>query len=112
MAKQISELSWQNRLLIISYENKDDEIFSKTKKFISDFKCEIKDRNLEIIFFKKFDNRNFSTPHFVKKRYGIWLIGYDGSIKDYSPDDKILFNLFDLIDAMPMRKNEIIDDKC
>ena len=96
MAKQISELSWQNRLLIISYENKDDEIFSKTKKFISDFKCEIKDRNLEIIFFKKFDNRNFSTPHFIKKRYGIWLIGYDGSIKDYSPDDKILFNLFDL----------------
>ena len=49
MAKQISELSWEKRLLVVSYEKQDDQIFTKTKKFISENKCEIEDRNLEII---------------------------------------------------------------
>ena len=50
MAKQISELSWEKRLLVISYDEQEDQIFIKSKKFISDNKCEIEDRNLEIIF--------------------------------------------------------------
>ena len=33
-------------------------------------------------------------------------------IKDYSSDDKIFLKLFDLIDSIPMQKNEIIEDKC
>ena len=32
MAKQISELSWEKRLLIVSYEKQDDQIFTKTKR--------------------------------------------------------------------------------
>ena len=54
----------------------------------------------------------FSKPEFINNKYGIWLIGYDGMIKDYSSDDKIFLKLFDLIDSMPMRKSEIINDKC
>ena len=27
MAKQISELSWEKRLLVVSYDKQDDEIF-------------------------------------------------------------------------------------
>ena len=112
MAKQTSELSWEKRLLIISYKNEKDQIFTKTKKFISDNKCEIDDRNLEIIFFTKFKNKDFVTPDFIKNKFGIWLIGYDGIIKDYSSNDKIFLRLFDLIDSMPMRKDEMIKDKC
>ena len=52
MAKQISEFSWEKRLLVISYKKQDDQIFIKTKKFISDNKCGIDDRNLEIIFLR------------------------------------------------------------
>ena len=33
-------------------------------------------------------------------------------IKDYAENDKIYLDLFDLIDSMPMRKNEMINDKC
>ena len=51
MAKKISELKWEKRILIISYENKNDDLFTKTKKFISDYKCELNDRNLEVIVF-------------------------------------------------------------
>ena len=54
MAKQISIFNWEKRLLIISYANHENLIFTKTKKFISDNKCEIEDRNLEIIFSHKF----------------------------------------------------------
>ena len=112
MAKQISELSWKKRLLVISYEVQEDQIFIKSKKFISDNKCEIEDRNLDIIFYEKFKNKNYSKPEFIDNKYGIWLIGYDGMIKDFSNDDKIYLRLFDLIDSMPMRKDEMINDKC
>ena len=112
MAKQISELNWKKRLLVISYENQYDQIFIKTKKFISDNKCEIEDRNLKIIFYENFDNKDYSKPEFINNKYGIWLIGYDGMIKDSSFDDKIFLKLFDLIDTMPMRKEEMINDKC
>ena len=54
MAKKISELNWEKRTLIISYENKNNDLFTKTEKFISDYKCEVNARNLEIIFFEKF----------------------------------------------------------
>ena len=84
MAKQISELSWEKRLLVISFNKQDDEIFIKSKQFISDNKCEIEDRNLEIIFYEKFKNKDYVKPDFINKKYGIWLIGYDGMIKDYS----------------------------
>ena len=112
MAKKISELNWEKRTLIISYENKNNDLFTKTEKFISDYKCEVNARNLEIIFFEKFKNINFLIPKFINENYGIWLLGYDGGIKDYSLDEKILFRLFNLIDSMPMRKNEIKNDKC
>ena len=112
MAKQISELSWEKRLLVISYNKQDDEIFIKSKQFISDNKCEIEDRNLEIIFYEKFKNKDYVKPDFINKKYGIWLIGYDGMIKDSSSDDKIFLRLFNLIDSMPMRKDEMINDKC
>ena len=112
MAKQISELSWEKRLLVVSYKKQDDQIFTKTKKFIYDNQCEIEDRNLEIIFYEKFENKDYSKPEFINNKYGIWLIGYDGMIKDSSSDDKIFLRLFDLIDSMPMRKDEKNNDKC
>ena len=38
---------------------------------------------------------------------GIWLMGYDSSIKAYSEDTRLLINLFELIDSMPMRREEL-----
>ncbi len=112
MAKQISELNWKKRLLLISYQNDGDQIFIKTTKFISDNKCEIEDRNLQIVFFEKFKNKDYIIPKFIKNKNGIWLIGYDGNVKDYSIDDSILPRLFNLIDSMPMRQNEMKNDIC
>ena len=112
MTKQISDLNWEKRILIISYKKQSDELFTRSKKFISDNKCEIDDRNIEIIFFENYKNKEFITPKFINKKNGIWLLGYDGEIKDYSQNDKIYVRLFNLIDSMPMRKQEIKNDNC
>ena len=112
MTKQISDLNWEKRIIIISYKKQSDELFTKSIKFISDNKCEIDDRNIEIIFFENFKNKEFLTPKFINKKNGIWLLGYDGEIKDYSQNDKIYVQLFNLIDSMPMRKEEIKNDNC
>ena len=81
MAKKNLELNWQKRLLIVSYENKEDELLIQTKKFIISNKCKINDRKLEIIYFEKLLNKKFETPKFIRGKKGIWLIGYDGEIK-------------------------------
>tara|TARA_B100000927_G_C16372109_1_gene431922 strand:- start:448 stop:900 length:453 start_codon:yes stop_codon:yes gene_type:complete len=112
MAKQISEFKWEKRLVIISFESKNDEIFLSSQKFISENKCSIEDRNLEFIFFENYKSNIFEIPNFIKNKFGIWLIGYDGMIKDYSKNDIIFLRLFKLIDAMPMRKNEMKNEKC
>ena len=112
MAKQISDLNWEKRVVIISFENKKEEIFLSSQKFIQENRCAVEDRNIQFIFFEKFKNTEFEMPKFVSNEFGIWLMGYDGSIKDYSKDDKIFLRLFNLIDSMPMRKNEMKHDKC
>ena len=112
MAKQISDLNWEKRVVIISFENKKEKIFLSSQKFIQENRCAVDDRNIQFIFFEKFKNTEFEMPKFVSDEFGIWLIGYDGSIKDYSKDDKIFLRLFNLIDSMPMRQNEMKHDKC
>ena len=96
----------------ITFEDKKGEIFLSSQKFIQENGCAANDRNVQFIFFEKFKNTEFKTPKFISNEFGIWLIGYDGSIKDYSKDDKIFLRLFNLIDSMPMRQNEIKKDKC
>ena len=112
MTQQISDLNWEKRIIIISYKKQSDELFTKSIKYISDNKCEINDRNIEIIFFENFKNKHFLTPKFINKKNGVWLLGYDGEIKDYSQDDKIFLRLFNLIDTMPMRKQEMKKSVC
>ena len=112
MAKQISELNWKERLVVISFDKKEDKIYLSTQKFITENACSINDRNLKFIFYEKFKNSEYEAPNFIIEKLGIWLLGYDGKIKDYSKDDNIYLGLFSLIDSMPMRKNETINDKC
>ena len=112
MAKKISDLNWEKRVVIISFENKKEKIFLSSQKFIQENRCAVDDRNVQFIFFEKFKNTEFEMPKFVSNEFGIWLIGYDGSIKDYSKDDKIFLRLLNLIDSMPMRQDEMKHDKC
>ena len=41
----------------------------------------------------------------------MWLIGYDGQIKSYSSDISLLKEIYNVVDKMPLRKEEIIKQK-
>ena len=65
------------------------------------------ERNLELLKIKKDNSLNIKKTSNFKDKTVICLIGYDGNIKRYSEDDILLLNLYNLIDSMPFRKDEM-----
>ena len=41
----------------------------------------------------------------------MWLIGYVGQIKSYSSDISLLKEIYNIVDKMPLRKKEILEQK-
>ena len=105
--KSLSNYLWENRLLIISFENGNIEIKNFTEEFIQKNQCEFDDRNLKVIFFENYKNSNYQSPLYITGNFGFWLVGYDGGVKLFSKDASILKNIFSTIDSMPMRKDEM-----
>ena len=110
--KSLSNYLWENRLLIISFEKGDNEVKNSTNEYIKKNQCQFDDRNLKVIFFENYKNSNYQSPSYITGNYGFWLVGYDGGVKLFSKEISILKNIFSTIDSMPMRKNEMINDKC
>ena len=105
--KSLSNYLWENRLLIISFENGNIEIKNFTEEFIQKNQCEFDDRNLKVIFFENYKNSNYQSPSYIIGNFGFWLVGYDGGVKLFSKDASILKNIFSTIDSMPIRKDEM-----
>ena len=110
-AMELSNLEWTKRFVVISVINENDKLYKITNIFFKDNECKINDRDIQLIVFKNFKNKHFKKPEFIKNNYGIWLIGYDGAIKDFSDNESILFRIFNLIDTMPIRKKQILKNK-
>ena len=77
------------------------------KRIFCAIRIEIKDRKLKLLHFFVNELPIKELPSVMHTKKGIWLIGYDGSIKAYSEDTRLLINLFELIDSMPMRREEL-----
>ena len=58
-------------------------------------------------FFEDYKNKQYKKPLFLKN-FGFWLIGYDGEVKSFSLENKFLYEIFNLIDQMPIRQQEIL----
>ena len=112
LQKQIQSFSWNKRIVLFITKGKYIHFINEVDDFFKKYRCENKIINLEYVKIVGDEVNNYVFPDKYKNKYGIWLIGYDGAIKDYSKDDKIYLGLFSLIDSMPMRKNEMINDKC
>ena len=63
--------------------------------------------NFPIARLKKGSDYHKKRANYFKDKTGIWLIGYDGNIKGYTEDNALLLDLHNLIDNMPIRKDEI-----
>ena len=108
--KDLSSFQWQKRILIFNSVNNHKGVRERNKKIEAWMQinwCQIEERNLIIVNFDEGLNSIYELPPSVNKNKGVWLIGYDGFIKDYSENLDLLERVMKVIDEMPMRLNEI-----
>ena len=98
--------TWKNRLVVLITDKDQTNLEKQVKAFFEQHECDINDRKLKLLHFSVGDPIIRELPARMHSKTGIWLVGYDGSVKDYSEDAYLLSILFDLIDKMPMRKGE------
>ena len=98
---------WTKRLLVINSKSEDEKKISYINNWLISYKCKIEERNINIVFFEDYKNKQYKKPLFLKN-FGFWLIGYDGEVKSFSLEKKFLYEIFNLIDQMPIRQQEIL----
>ena len=111
LQNKLKNYKWKKRLLLLINKEEDTVLVNEVNKFFITHKCKNDERNLELIKFKKRNDNHKKRTSYFKDKTGIWLIGYDGNIKGYTEDNTLLLNLHNLIDNMPIRKEEMKDLK-
>ena len=112
--KIISNFEWKKRILLLIADDGDINLIRGVDSFFKEEACQNKDRNIELYKIIGDEIRKFKIPRRYKGKKGIWLIGYDGGDKAYSRDLSLLNKLYDIVDKMPIRKNEMLnqDSEC
>ena len=103
----LENYKWKKRVLLLITKKEDTNLINEVNKFFINQKCKNNERNLELLKIKKENDYHIKSTSYFKDKTGIWLIGYDGNIKEYSEDNTLLSNLHKLIDNMPIRKDEM-----
>ena len=107
LLNKLESYKWKKRILLLIDKEEDTILVNEVNKFFITHKCKNDERNLELIKFKKRNDNHKKRTSYFKDKTGIRLIGYDGNIKGYTEDNTLLSNLHNLIDNMPIRKNEM-----
>ena len=107
LLNKLESYKWKKRILLLITKEEDTSLINEVDKFFINQKCKNDERNLELLKIKKDNDYYIKSTSYFKDKTGIWLIGYDGNIKGYTEDNTLLLNLHNLIDNMPIRKEEI-----
>ena len=117
----LDQFQWKNRLLFLFAPDGKNPVFKKLQSEINTQTAEVEDRDL-VVFEVLEDGpsrvnqtqldpqvadsiRNrFRAPH---DKFSLILVGKDGGTKMKRHDQADLKEVFELIDSMPMRKNEM-----
>jgi hypothetical protein len=112
LEEYINSFSWDKRIVL--FITKDIHFINETDDFFKTNSCENEERNLKYIRIVGDDINKYIVPDRYKNKYGLWLIGYDGGDKSYSNDTSLLKEIHNIIDTMPIRKSEMIEqnEKC
>jgi len=121
MSMDLSQFQWKNRQLFIFAPDGNHPFFAKLQKEISAQTAEVEDRDL--VVFEVLEkgparmNRTLIDPDAAdairkrfaaaRNRFTLVLVGKDGGIKLKRHDPIDLIEIFNLIDSMPMRKDEM-----
>jgi hypothetical protein len=117
----LSRFKWQNRLLMLFAPDSNHPLFVDLQREISSRPLEVRDRDLVIFEILESGSsrmnadeigpqtaaslrEQFSIPQEV---FAVVLVGKDGGIKLRRNDFVSLQEIFDLIDSMPMRRQEM-----
>ena len=114
LQEYINSFSWEKRIVLFITKAKYVHFINTTDEFFKINNCENELRNLKYIRIVGDDIDKYNIPDKYMNKYGIWLIGYDGEDKSHSTDISILKEIHNIIDTMPIRKNEAAqqDKKC
>ena len=107
----LENYKWKKRILLLIAKEEDTILINEVDKFFINQKCKNDERNLKLLKIKKENDYYIERTSNFKHKTGIWLIGYDGNIKGYTEDNTLLSNLHNLIDNMPIRKDEMKKSK-
>ena len=111
LVKILKKYEWEKRVILLIADQKDTELINDVNSFFNIKTCENNDRNLVLYKIIGKDIYNYKIPLQYQNKRGVWLIGYDGNDKLFSKDSSLLNNVYDIIDDMPMRKREILNNK-
>jgi len=117
----LDQYKWKNRLLFIFAPDHNDPLLASLRKELSEQESEVADRDLIVFQILESDSstmnaepvdsqttswlrEHFSIP---QKTFALILVGKDGGIKMKRHDRVELADIFALIDAMPMRRQEM-----
>ena len=107
----INSFAWEKRIVLFISKSKYVYFINETDNFFKKNKCENDNRNLKYIRIVGDEVKKYNISEKFKNKYGMWLIGYDGQIKSYSSDITLLKEIYNIVDKMPLRKKEILDQK-
>ena len=107
----INSFAWEKRIVLFISKSKYVYFINETDNFFRENNCDNDNRNLHYIRIVGDEVKKYNISEKFKNKYGMWLIGYDGQIKSYSSDISLLKEIYDIIDKMPMRKKEILEQK-
>ena len=103
----LDELRWKKRILVISAPSTENAGYSQQRKFISQEQPEFKERDLVTIDLAQHpSNSTFRALGLDAATFTVLLIGKDGGVKLRSQTPVTPRELYELIDAMPMRQRE------
>ena len=108
---ELNQYLWKNRIILTFADDQDHPDLIRLKAEMKENECEILNRDL--LHFH-FSNDGKTGNHITRndQSFRILLIGKDGGIKYESNQYVSLIQLFELIDSMPMRQNEMPHDRC
>ena len=108
---ELNQYLWKNRIILTFADDEDHPDLIKLKVEMKENYCGILNRDLlHFHFSNEGKTANHTTTN--DQSFRILLIGKDGGIKFVSNRSVSLNHLFELIDSMPMRQDEMQHDRC
>ena len=108
---ELNQYLWKNRIILTFADDEDNADLIKLKVEMKENNCEILNRDLLHFHFSNDGNIGNQTA-MNDQSFRILLIGKDGGNKYESNRSVSLNHLFELIDSMPMRQDEMQHDRC